>query len=66
MVDGLKPLWKLKQLRGGPPRFWDQRPWTRILSTWTEFKNVKKYVEQNFKEAMGFTPYKPRKYKSTG
>jgi len=46
-------------------RFWDQRPWTRILSTWTEFKNVKKYVEQNFNEAMGFTPYKPRKYKST-
>ena len=45
--------------------FWDQRPWTRILFTWTEFKNVKKYVEQNFNEAMGFAPYKPRKYKST-
>jgi hypothetical protein len=45
--------------------FWDQRPWTRILLTWTEFKNVKKYVEQNFNEAMGFVPYKPRKYKST-
>ena len=45
--------------------FWDQRPWTRILLTWTEFKNVKKYVEQNFNEAMGFVPYKIRKYKST-
>jgi REP element-mobilizing transposase RayT len=45
--------------------FWDQRPWTRILFTWTEFKNVKKYVEQNFNEANGFVPYKPRKYKST-
>jgi REP element-mobilizing transposase RayT len=45
--------------------FWDQRPWTRILFTWTEFKNVKKYVEKNFNEAMGFVPYKPRKYKST-
>ncbi len=45
--------------------FWDQRPWTRVLFTWTEFKNVKKYVEQNFNEAMGFVPYKPRKYKST-
>ncbi len=32
--------------------FWDQRPWTRILFTWTEFKNVKKYVEQNFNEAI--------------
>jgi len=49
----------------GTTGFWDQRPWTRILSTWTEFNNVKKYVEQNFNEAMGFTPYKPRKYKST-
>jgi len=45
--------------------FWDQRPWTRVLLTWTEFKNVKKYVEQNFNEAMGFVPYKPRKYRST-
>jgi len=47
--------------------FWDQRPWTRILFSWTEFLNVKKYVEQNFNEAMGFTPYKPRKnkYRST-
>ena len=45
--------------------FWDQRPWTRILFCWTDFKNVKKYVEQNFNEAMGFVPYKPRKYRST-
>ena len=46
-------------------QFWDQRPWTRILFTWTEFKNVKKYVEQNFNEAAGFIIYKPRKYRST-
>ena len=45
--------------------FWDQRPWTRVLFTWTEFKNVKKYVEQNFNEAMGFIAYKPRTYRST-
>lgn len=45
--------------------FWDQRPWTRILFTWTEFKNVKKYVELNFNEAAGFVAYKPRIYKST-
>lgn len=44
--------------------FWDQRPWTRILFTWTEFKNVRKYVEQNFNEAMGFVTYKPRKLRS--
>ena len=45
--------------------FWDQRPWTRILFCWTDFKNVRKYVEQNFNEAMGFVPYKPRKFRST-
>lgn len=49
----------------GTTRFWDQRPWTRILLTWTDFKNVKKYVEQNFNEAQGFILYKPRKYQST-
>lgn len=46
--------------------FWDQRPWTRILFTWTDFKNVKRYVEQNFNEVMGFADYKPRNYTSTG
>lgn len=46
-------------------QFWDQRPWTKILLTWTDFKNVKKYVEQNFNEALGFIPYKPRRFKST-
>lgn len=52
-------------LRDSTLGFWDQRPWTRILLTWTEFINVKKYVEQNFNEAIGFVPYKPRKYRST-
>lgn len=56
-----KGMAKLKEAA----QFWDQRPWTRVLLTWTEFKNVKKYVEQNFNEAMGFAPYKPRKYRST-
>lgn len=46
-------------------RFWDQRPWTRILAWTKDFYNVKKYVEQNFNEAMGFIPYKPRVHKST-
>lgn len=46
-------------------QFWDQRPWTRIILTWTEFKKVKKYVEQNFNEAAGFVTYKPRKHKSS-
>jgi REP element-mobilizing transposase RayT len=47
-------------------RFWDQRPWTRVIAWMKDFANVKKYVAQNFKEAMGFVPYQPRKkYSST-
>lgn len=46
-------------------QFWDQRPWTRVLAWMKDFENVKKYVVQNFNEAMGFVPYKPRKYPST-
>ncbi|MCC7404048.1 MAG: transposase [Bdellovibrionales bacterium] len=46
--------------------FWDQRPWTRVIAWMRDFANVKKYVKQNFREAMGFVPYKPRKkYSST-
>lgn len=46
-------------------QFWDQRPWTRILMWMADYINVKKYVNQNFSEAMGFIPYSPRKYSST-
>lgn len=46
-------------------RFWDQRPWTRVIAWQKDFENVKKYVLQNFNEALGFRPYKPRLYKST-
>lgn len=53
---------KLKQ----EMQFWDQRPWTKVILTWTEFVNVRKYVEQNFNEAMGFIRYTPRRYRSTG
>ncbi|GIL16775.1 MAG: hypothetical protein BroJett040_05260 [Oligoflexia bacterium] len=46
-------------------QFWDQRPWTRVLAWMADFINVRKYVNQNFNEAMGFLPYRPRKYSST-
>lgn len=45
--------------------FWDQRPWTRVLTWRKDFENVKKYVEQNFNEAMGFVPYRLRQFNST-
>lgn len=50
----------------GAARFWDQRPWTRVIAWMRDFANVKKYVQQNFNEAMGFTPYKPRKQALSG
>ena len=46
-------------------KFWDQRPFTRIVSWRKDFESVKQYVIQNFDEAMGFEPYKPRNYNST-
>ena len=34
-------------------KFWDQRPFSRIVSTWNEFMNLKKYVELNRWEGLG-------------
>lgn len=50
------------QQTGSPPLapFWDQRPWTRVVTWMSDFLNVAKYVRQNFDEAMGFVAYKPR------
>lgn len=42
-------------------KFWDQRPFTRIVSWKRDFIGVKKYVLQNFNEAMGFIPFSPRR-----
>lgn len=45
-------------------KFWDARPFTRILEWGREFKTVSKYVLQNTLEAIGFIPYQPRKHKA--
>jgi hypothetical protein len=39
-----------KENRG---RFWDYRPFTRVLQSWKEFLNLKAYVEINRLEGMG-------------
>ena len=44
-------------------KFWDQRPWTRILAWMQDFRNVREYVKLNFNEAMGFLAYRPRNVK---
>ena len=42
-------------------KFWDARPFTRIIEWGREFKTVCGYVLQNTLEAIGFIPYQPRK-----
>jgi len=44
-------------------KFWDKRPFTRILEWGREFKVVSNYLLQNTLEALGFIPYQPRSYK---
>ncbi len=46
-------------------KFWDQRPFTRIVAWMRDFRRAQSYVIQNFNEAMGLVPYKPRKTIST-
>jgi REP element-mobilizing transposase RayT len=47
-----------------PDRFWDARPYTRIVEWGRAFRSAAKYVVQNFLEAHGFIPYHPRKHKA--
>ena len=41
-------------------KFWDARPYTRIVEWGKEFKTVSRYIVQNTLEALGFIPYQPR------
>jgi len=41
-------------------KFWDSRPFTRILEWGREYQNVSAYVLQNKLEALGFIPYQKR------
>ena len=36
-------------------QFWDQRPFSRIVSSWKEFLNLKSYIEVNQWEGMGYS-----------
>jgi REP element-mobilizing transposase RayT len=44
-------------------RFWDAKPYTRILEWGRDFKTTCRYVLKNTLEALGFIPYEPRKEK---
>jgi len=41
-------------------KFWDARPFTRIIEWGRDYKNVCDYVLQNTLEAIGFIAYQPR------
>lgn len=36
-------------------QFWDARPYSRLISTWREFLNLKSYIEINQWEGMGYS-----------
>ena len=43
-------------------RFWDKRPFTRIIEWGREYRTVCRYLLQNTLEALGFIPYQPRNH----
>lgn len=45
-------------------KFWDSRPYTRIVEWGREFKTVCAYVRQNTLEATGFIPYRRKDRRS--
>jgi REP element-mobilizing transposase RayT len=45
-------------------KFWDARPFTRILEWGRDFKAVSDYLTENTLEAIGFIPYRPRNRKA--
>jgi REP element-mobilizing transposase RayT len=42
-------------------RFWDAKPYTKIIEWGREYKTTCDYLLQNTLEALGFIPYRPRK-----
>lgn len=41
-------------------QFWQERPFTRLVSWGRDFQTVCKYIMKNFKETVGFVDYTPR------
>ncbi len=41
-------------------KFWDQRPFTRVISWGRDYAKACEYLLQNTLEALGFLPYRPR------
>lgn len=43
----------LKRLKGLKQKFWEQRPFSRVIRNFRHFLNTKAYVEVNILEGMG-------------
>ena len=43
-----------KVVRETKDRFWDQRPFTRVLTSWREHVNLRHYIQTNHFEGLGF------------
>ena len=60
-IAGLIPRLILKTQRGKPlPKgvnFWDQRPFSRLVTWGQEYTTVARYLLRNTLEALGFIPY---------
>lgn len=41
-------------------KFWDKRPFTRVVEWGREFRVVSRYLMQNTLEALGFVAFRPR------
>ncbi|MBS1970581.1 MAG: transposase [Bdellovibrionales bacterium] len=54
-VTGARKAKELKQ------KFWDYRPWSRVVQWRKAYSVVKDYVVQNHLEAIGAVPYQPRR-----
>jgi REP element-mobilizing transposase RayT len=52
---------KTTEIQGKGQKFWQFRPFHRILFWGRDFRSCKSYVIQNTLEALGFLAYKPRK-----
>ena len=66
-VSGLIARLILKAQKGSPKlnensqlKFWDKRPFTRLVEWGKDFSRTSDYLLQNTLEAIGFIAYKPR------
>lgn len=58
LASNLKPT---QEPQGLGQKFWQFRPFSRVLHWGRDYKTCCAYIEQNAQEALGFVPYKPRK-----